>query len=275
VAAGLAPLFVWQERRAPEPLVPLHLFGRRAIGVSTFGAVFTGWLLFGQTTFVPPFVQGVMGASPTVAGFVMAGSSIGWPLASWVGGRVVLRWGFRLTSMLGAVILVLGYVLLWRMPPDAALWYPTLTQFITGAGFGFASLVFILAAQNAVGWEQRGVVTGANQFARSMGGTIGVSIAGAIFATGVAVAAGAGVNPNDLLSPSVRASLPAADLQQLEAALVNALHSVYALFVGIAAATILVAALLPGGKPPDAPPERRDGRVGSESQQSLVSASAD
>ena len=272
VAAVLVPVFVWQERRATEPLVPLYLFGQRIIGVSTLGAVFTGWLLFSQTTFLPPFVQGVLGATPTIAGFVMAGSSIGWPLASWVGGRLVLRWGFRASCMLGAVVLATGYALLWRMPPDAPLWYPTLTQFITGAGFGFASLVFILAAQNAVGWQQRGVVTGANQFARSIGGTIGVSIAGAIFSSGVAAAAaaGAGVSANDLLSPTVRAALPVAQLQLLEGALVGALHSVYLLLIGIALATLVVAALLPGG-----PPEQRYEDASKAELRSLVGSAAE
>src|SRR5207302_10320829 len=87
IAAGLVPVFVWQERRAPEPLVPLWLFGRRAIGVSTLGGLLLGWALYGQSTFMPPFVQGVMGASPTMSGFVLAGSSVSWPLASSIGGR--------------------------------------------------------------------------------------------------------------------------------------------------------------------------------------------
>jgi len=247
IAAVLVPAFVWQERRATEPLVPLYLFRQRVIGFCTLGGLLLGCMLYGQTTFVPPFVQGVLGATPTIAGFVMAGSSIGWPLTSWFGGRLVLRWGWRSTSLLGAVLLVFGFTMLWQMPPDASLWYPTFVQFVTGAGFGFTSLVFIIAAQNAVGWDQRGVVTSANQFARNIGGTIGVSVAGAIFSSGVAAAVGAGVNPNDLLSPSVRASLPPADLAVLQAALVSALHSVYLLFAVVAVLGVGVAALLPGG----------------------------
>jgi EmrB/QacA subfamily drug resistance transporter len=249
VAAVLLPIFVWQERRAPEPLVPLHLFGQRVIGFSTLGGLLLGVLLFGQSTFVPPFVQGVMGATPTIAGFVMAGASIGWPLTSAISGRLVLIWGWRTPCIIGAVLLVIGFGLLWQMPPDVGLWYPTAVQFLTGAGFGFTSLVFIIAAQNAVGWDQRGVVTSANQFARSIGGTIGVSIAGAIFAAGVATAAGSGVNPNDLLSPAVRATLAPEQLRVLEDALVGTLHSVYLLFAIVAALGVIVAALLPGGRP--------------------------
>jgi len=243
-------LFVWQERRAAEPLVPLHLFGVRVIGLSTLGAVLIGCLLYGQSVFVPPFVQGVLGATPTISGYVLAGGSIGWPLTSALGGRLLLRWGFRGPCVGGAVLLVLGYGLLWQMPPDIGLWYPTFISFLIGAGFGFTSLVFIIASQNAVGWDRRGVVTSANQFARTIGGTIGVSIAGAIFASGVAAAAGAGVNPNDLLSPQVRAALAGAQLATLQSTLVGALHSVYLLFVLVAAAGIVVSLLMPAG--PDA-----------------------
>jgi EmrB/QacA subfamily drug resistance transporter len=271
LAAVLAPAFIWQERRAPEPLVPLHLFRQRVIGFSTLGAVLIGWLVSGQSTFVPPFLQGVLGATPTIAGFVMAGASIGWPAASAVAGPLVLRLGFRVPCVAGAVLLAAAYVLMWTMPSEVGLWYPTLAQFIAGFGFGFTSLVFILAAQNAVGWDQRGVVTGANQFARSIGGTIGVSIAGVVFSSGVAAATvGAAVNPNDLLSPSVRAGLPATDLQQLESALAGALHSVYFMFVVVAVLCIVVAALLPGGRPPEPVPADEKQRP-----RSLVTSGAD
>jgi EmrB/QacA subfamily drug resistance transporter len=254
LAVLLVPLFVWQERRAPEPLVPLHLFGQRVIGLCTLGGLLMGCLLYGQSTFVPPFVQGVLGATPTVSGFVLAGASIGWPLTSALGGRLLLRWGWRWPCVVGALLVALGFVLLWQMPADAGLWYPTLVQFVIGAGFGFSSLVFIIAAQNAVGWDQRGVVTSANQFARSIGGTIGVAIAGAIFASGVSAAAGAGVNPNDLLSPTMRVGLSTDQLQILEGTLVGTLHSVYLLFAGVAVLSVVVAALMPGGKPePTAP----------------------
>jgi MFS family permease len=188
----------------------------------------------------------------------MAGASIGWPLTSALSGRLILRWGWRTPCIVGAVLLVLGFAMLWQMPADAGLWYPTVVQFVTGAGFGFSSLVFIIAAQNAVGWDQRGVVTSANQFARSIGGTIGVSVAGAIFSAGVASAAGAGVNPNDVLSPSVRATLQPAQLEVLQGALIGALHSVYVLFALVAALSVVIAALLPGGKPEQtAPPDER------------------
>ncbi len=123
-AAVLAVVFVWQERRAPEPLVPLWLFGRRAIGVSTLGGLLMGLALIGESTFLPPLVQGVMGATPTIAGLVLAGSSVGWPVASTVGGRLLLRLGFRIPCVLGGAIMTLGFVLLLVISPESSLFIP-------------------------------------------------------------------------------------------------------------------------------------------------------
>jgi EmrB/QacA subfamily drug resistance transporter len=249
LAAVMVPIFVWQERRAPEPLVPLWLFRQRAIGVSTLGGLLLGCALYGQSTFLPPFIQGVMGATPTVSGFVLASSSLSWPAASTLGGRLLLRWGFRGPCVLGGVILTIGFALLLALMPESGLWVPAAITFVLGLGFGFYSVVIILAAQSSVGWQNRGVVTGANQFARNIGGTVGVSIAGAIFTAGVASAVGAGVDPNEILSPVVRAGLSAADLGFLQQVLAGSLRSVYVLFVGVAALATIVAVFLPGGVP--------------------------
>jgi EmrB/QacA subfamily drug resistance transporter len=251
LAAVLVPVFIWQERRASEPLVPLWLFRQRAIAVSTLGGLLLGVALYGQSTFLPPFIQGVMGATPTISGFVLASSSISWPAASALGGRLLLRWGFRRPCLLGGVVLTIGFALLLLLTPDSPLWVPAAISFVTGLGFGFYSVVIILAAQSSVGWQNRGVVTSANQFARNIGGTVGVSVAGAIFTAGVATAAGAGINPNEILSPAVRATLAATDLRLLQQALADSLRSVYLLFVGVAFFATVVAALLPGGVPSD------------------------
>jgi hypothetical protein len=93
------------------------------------------------------------------------------------------------------------------------------------------------------------VVTSASQFSRNIGGTIGVSIAGAVFTAGVLHASSTAVNPNDLLSPTVRAGLSPENLAALRSLLTDSLRSVYVLFVAVAALTTLVAVFLPGGPP--------------------------
>jgi MFS family permease len=198
---------------------------------------------------MPPFVQGVMGASPTVSGLVLAGSSVGWPVASTIGGRLLLRLGFRGPAIMGGLLLTAGFLLLLLMAPDSSLFVPLGITTILGFGFGFYTVATILCAQTAVGWEHRGVVTSASQFSRNIGGTIGVSIAGAIFTAGVLAATTNRLNPNDLLSPTARAGLSPADLEALRAVLAGSLRSVYTLFVGVSALATVVAVFLPGGPP--------------------------
>src|SRR5207302_7798751 len=185
-----------------------------------------------------------MGATPTISGFVLATSSISWPAASTIGCRLLLRWGFRGPCILGGVFLVIGFALLLLLTPDSGVWMPAVVECVLGFGFGFYTVTTVPAAQTAVGWEHRGVVTSASQFARNIGGTVGVSVAGAIFTAGVAAAAGTGINPNDLLSPATRASLPAGDLAFLQGLLVSALRSVYVVFVGTAVVASVIAAFL-------------------------------
>jgi EmrB/QacA subfamily drug resistance transporter len=249
IAFGLVPVFIWQERRTPEPLIPLGLFTRRVLAASTLVALLMGVVMYGQTSFLPPFVQGVMGASPTVSGLVLASMSIAWSAATPVGGRLLLRLGFRIPCMLGGGLLALGFVLMMQVPADAELWVPAAIACVIGAGFGLVSVVTILAAQSAVGWDQRGVVTSANQFARNIGGTVGVPIAGAFFAGYIAAAVAAGLDPNSVLAPDVRATLAQTDLTFLQAVLSDALRTVYVLFAITAALAVVVAAFLPGGRP--------------------------
>ncbi len=249
LAVVFVPVFIWQERRAAEPLIPLWLFRIRAISVSTLGGLLLGWALYGQQTFLPPYVQGVMGATPTISGFILAGASVGWPIASTIGGRVLLKTGFRFPCVLGGVILTLGFALLLLVNAESSLLLLLAITCVLGVGFGFYSVATILAAQSAVGWEHRGVVTSASQFARNIGGTIGVSIAGALFTAGVMSGSTTGVNPNDLLSSDLRAALSPEVLAALQELLASALRNVYVLFIGVAALSTLVAVFLPAGPP--------------------------
>ena len=269
LVAGLAAVFVWQERRAPEPLVPLGLFRRRVIGLSVVICGLIGVVLYGQTAFVPPFVQGAMGNPPTVAGFVLAAASISWPIGSTIGGRALLRWGYRAPCLIGCGILAIGFAAMGVLPPSASLLAPLAIEFLLGPGFGLTLNLTTLSMQDAVGWEQRGVVTGVNQFARNIGGILGLSVAGAIFSAGVNTVSSRGVDPNELLSPTgVSASTP--DLSFFQGVLAGSLHAVFLLMAVAALLAGVAAVLLPPGRlrghrPPVAVPAAQDELVASRS----------
>ncbi len=232
-----------QERvaKSTEPLVPLGLLKVRTIAVGSVNRVLVGVVLLGQVSFVPPLLQGVLGGSPTQAGLALAATSVGWPIASHLSGRMLLDWGYRGVGLLGCVLLVIGFGALLLVRPETSLLVAAVIQLLIGAGFGFVVPVTLLSMQNAVAWQQRGVVTGWSQFATNIGGTVGVALAGAVFAAALVV----DVNP--LLAPDQRAALPAYQLAFLQGALELALEPVYWLFVLVSVLALAAMAFQPRG----------------------------
>jgi MFS family permease len=239
------------------------------ISVGTASRFLVGVVLFGQPAFVPPFIQGAMGVLPTLAGFILSSTSVGWTIASHVSGRAILRWGYRMTGVTGAAVLALGCLLLRLLDASdvggqggsaalgqgifAALGLGgtggerlvvvALVQFVIGLGFGAVTPVTLLSMQNAVDWGQRGVTTSTGHLALTVGGTLGVSLAGALF--GLTLASATGLDPTDLLSPGRRAGLAPAQLEATRALLVAALAPVYTFFLAASAAGVAIMALLP------------------------------
>jgi EmrB/QacA subfamily drug resistance transporter len=182
LAAGavLLGVFVAIERRAADPVVPLRLLRNRLLVATCLVAACVGAVLLGLTSYIPTFVQDVLGSGPLVAGFALAALSIGWPLSASQSGRVYLRIGFRLTALIGASVVVLGSALLLLFDESTSVLQVGATSFVIGLGMGFSAAPTLIAAQSAVQWEERGVVTGSNMFFRSAGSAIGVAVFGAV-----------------------------------------------------------------------------------------------
>lgn len=200
--AGLLVVFVLAELRAPEPVLPLWVFRRRTLVTGNLASIAVGALILGMSTYIPVYVQGVAGTSALVAGFVLATLSVGWPLAASVSGRVYVRLGFRDTALIGSVATVSGTVLYTLLRESSPVWAIAVPGFVVGLGLGFFASSIVVAVQSVVGWERRGVVTGANMFSRTIGSALGVAAFGAVVhATLVARFAAA--------PPSIAAELPA------------------------------------------------------------------
>lgn len=168
------------ERRAAEPVLPLWLFSRRTLVGGNAAAIVIGVVLIGLVSYVPTYVQGVLGTGALVAGLAVAAMTMGWPITAALSGRLYLRIGFRDTALLGSVVTVAGAVLVALLGPASSVWSVALACFVVGAGLGLASAPTIVAVQSAVGWEQRGVATATNMFCRNVGSAIGVAVFGAI-----------------------------------------------------------------------------------------------
>ena len=173
-------LFVLQERRAPEPMMPFNIWKERSILIANIASLTTGMILIGISSFLPAFVQGVMERSPIVAGFTLTTMSIGWPIASWSAGRLLLKIGFRSTSIIGGVSLILGSIVFATLSPEAGPLWAACGSFLIGVGMGLILTTFIVSIQSTVSWHQRGIATAANMFMRNLGNTIGAALLGGI-----------------------------------------------------------------------------------------------
>ena len=178
--AVLLVVFVLLERRAADPVVPLRLLRNRLLVATNLVAACVGAVALGLTSYVPTFVQDVLGTGPLVAGFALAALSLGWPVSASQSGRVYLRIGFRSTAIIGASVIVLGSALLLLLDEGSPVVQVGATSFVIGLGMGFCAAPTLIAAQSAVQWQQRGVVTGTNMFFRSAGSAVGVAVFGAI-----------------------------------------------------------------------------------------------
>jgi EmrB/QacA subfamily drug resistance transporter len=180
LGAVLLGVFVLVERRAADPVVPLRLLRNRLLVATNLVAACVGAVLLGLTSYVPTFAQEVLGTGPLVAGFALAALTLGWPISASLSGRVYLRIGIRSTALLGAAVVVLGSALLLLLGGSSSVVQVGATSFVIGLGMGFTAAPTLIAAQSAVGWHERGVVTGSNMFFRSAGSAVGVAVFGAI-----------------------------------------------------------------------------------------------
>ena len=224
--AVLLGAFVLIERQAADPVVPLHLLRNRLLVATNLVAACVGAIFLGLASYVPTFVQEVLGTGPLVAGFALAALSLGWPLSASQAGRVYLRIGIPSTALIGAAVAILGAGLLLLLDESSSVLQVGGTSFVIGLGMGFVAAPTMIAAQSAVQWHERGVVTGTNMFFRSAGSAVGVAVFGAI----------------------VNASLGGSDVATDDvapAALTTAVHHVFLATAAVAVVMLVAVLLMP------------------------------
>ncbi len=178
--AWLTWLFLRQERRAAEPIVPLGLFEDRLISSALVCGFLVGVAMFGTISFVPLFVQRALGASATQAGSALTPLLLGWVAMSLVTGRVLPRTGHKPLMVSGLALVTLGFVGLMQVGHDSALNWLRVDLGAMGMGMGLTMLTLLLALQNSVSRVHLGVATSLVQFTRSIGGAVGVALMGTI-----------------------------------------------------------------------------------------------
>jgi EmrB/QacA subfamily drug resistance transporter len=261
-SAILLAIFVWVERRAADPIIPFRLFRNRTVAVSVYAGFLAGVAMFGAISFVPLFAQGALGSTATEAGSLLTPLMLSWVTMSVVGGHFMLRVGYRLISIIGFVVLTVGFVCLSMFERDTSRFWLYIDLVLIGAGLGLTMLTLLIAVQHAVKRTELGVATSLNQFSRSIGGAVGVAIMGAVLSAGLAAelnraaqdasaaitptqAAEFAANPNALIEPEARASISPAALDVLQSAMASAIHRVFWVGTLLSALALLVSLFLP------------------------------
>jgi MFS family permease len=259
-------VFLLVETRAPEAIMPPSLFRNRVVGTCAFAAMLMAVAMFGATLFIPLFIQSVIGASATRSGAVLTPMMTTMVLASGYAGFAVTRKGkYKALAVFGAVSATIGLFLLSRLEVDTPPWLASVFMLVLGVGIGLVMQVIVLVVQNDAPPRDIGVATSTATFFRSMGGSLGVALFGAIFASRLsnelatlppqlAARFSGGIN----ISPEQVHALPPAVRDDFLHAFVDALQPVF--IVG-AAVTLIAFALactlkevpLRGSAPPPPP----------------------
>jgi len=203
-------VFLFVETRAPEAIMPPQLFRNRVVGNSAASAMLLAVAMFGATLFIPLFIQSVIGASAARSGAVLTPMMTTMVLASGYSGFAVTRRGkYKALAVFGTTAATIGLFLLSRLGVSASYMSAEIGMIVLGIGLGVTLPIFPLAVQNAVDVSQTGMATAVIQFVRSLGGSLGAAIFGAVLANAYDPAF------RRALSPDVVSSTPAALLNQL------------------------------------------------------------
>lgn len=265
-SAFLLLLFLYVEAHTSEPLLPLAIFKNRTFSVTSICSFLAGMGMFGAVTFLPLFVQGVIGGSATNAGVVLTPMSLGWVTGSTGGGRLVNRLGYRQLGVTGMGLMTAGFFLLSRQGSQSALGSVIIDGLIIGLGMGFITITIITAVQNRTEAAHRGIATSSVLFFRMIGATVGVAVLGTVLSSqlesnlrvtanpgpgvqGAPVTMVRSIDPRILLTPIGRSTLAPEALALMREGLARSLRLVFLLGFGIAAAGALASAFLPPSTP--------------------------
>ncbi|HEX4691197.1 MAG TPA: MDR family MFS transporter [Solirubrobacteraceae bacterium] len=248
VTVVLAAAFVVTERHAAEPLMPPRLFASRGFTVAVALGFLVGIAMFGALTFLPLYLQVVRGASPTGSGLLLVPLMVGLLTASIFSGRQISRTGrYRWFPIAGSATLAVGMLLLTTLGVATPYAATALFMVVIGTGIGLFMQVVVLVAQNDAPPDMIGAATSSATFFRSIGGSVGVAIFGAVFSSRLAsglerlpaaVVANLHLTAGSVqVAPDAVRALPNGPRTAFEGIFVHALHGAFAMgavFSGLA-----------------------------------------
>jgi EmrB/QacA subfamily drug resistance transporter len=257
-------LFVAVERKAAEPIVSPLLFRNPIFRAAAVNGLLVGMAMFGTISFIPLFVQAVIGTSATEAGSTLTPFVLGWVSLSVISSRLLLRIGYRIIVMIGMGGLVLAFAFLSQTDLTTTRLAIMWIMLLGGCGMGCVMVPMLIAVQSSVPKRDLGAATSATTFFRSIGGAVGVALMGGVMAHRLHSALEAWLsstqglvlsdpllatvrNPDAIIDPLTRSALPPTLLEPLRLAMAQALHGVFVVGLLVSLLAFASAFLIPRG----------------------------
>ena len=255
----LLATFIMIERRVAEPLIPLDLFKDRVQRAANVISLATGMVMFGVLSFMPLYAQGVLGVSATGAGSVLTPMMLGTIVGSQIGGRTVMKVGFRVLTFSGLTLLLGGVLLLSTLGVGSSPARHHAAHGSIGIGMGLSFISTTLAAQNSVAINRMGLATSLVNFSRQLGGALGVAVAAAVMLGSLTSRLPTVPQPGDRLRRAAVTAghrrFPPQFQDTVRGAFADSLHLVFLVVAIVAVLGVLTTILMPGGKPQQPPPD--------------------
>ncbi len=258
--------FLWAENRAQEPVLPLAFFADAAFSRGNAAVFCSSFAIFALFAYAPLYIQGALGQTPLQVGLAMLALSLGWSTGSLALGQYIDRMGRKRSAVIGSILLITGCGGTLTFSAHTRVATAFAWFLLAGMGMGFVTLSTLLKVQSTVSQADLGVATGSHQFARTLGGTVGVGVCGGLVIsrlTGAVDAlkqAGAldalpqeqlshiRSNLESLFSPEIHNQLPHAVQLQLQTAVADGMTWSFVLITAVAVVCLAVCISLPGGK---------------------------
>jgi EmrB/QacA subfamily drug resistance transporter len=219
IAAIAFSLFIWVERNAKEPMLPLTLFRHRRMAIPYTMGFLTFCVVAGVSIYTPMWIQTLLGQSATSSGLMLMPMSIAWPIAANLSGRFMYKLGAKAFMVGGGLIVAVGALWLSLLQSGSPYWYLVLIMIIIGFGMGCMTTPSMVLIQTAVGWQTRGVATSTYSLMNAFGQTVGVAVFGTLFNSAI--------------------------IEKTPAHFANGMHLVFMLIFVIALANLIALSLLP------------------------------
>lgn len=237
--------FAWQERRAADPMLSFQLWTTRPIAACNLATLFSGMAMMGLTTFVPMFVQIVLGKSPTVAGFALTMMMVGWPTGATLASKLFMRVGLRRQLMVGSVFVPAGALVFVFLTPESSAVLAGIGSAVLGFGMGVLSVSSLILIQDSVPSSERGSATASNIFSRNLGNTLGAALLGVVQAAAFTTQSSSTVSLREVRQLLEGSQQHVSSFLGVRSAMHYSLHITFSAMFGLAVLASVAMLLLP------------------------------